>query len=390
MLRKLLPLTLIAACGIAVPAGVADAAAPLRLELPSSVRVTEGKDVKLRVALKRRAQARTVVRWSLAGNSDFVATKGSVTIPQGRRTATLRLRTRQDALQEGNERFTLKVARRSIRVTIADDDRAPVPAAAGSAAQGATVPAPRPAPADPQPPVVTPPPAEALPVVSVPDEKRGEGPGSWAAPSVVLSRPSAKDVTVHYAYEDGTAKAGLDFSATEGIATIEAGRTTAKLPLQVVADQIDEDDGEHFTVRLSAPQNATVADDTGTITIVDDDAKPQLRVNGAATRVENATTMQFSVSLTHPSVHPVTVKLSTGGGTATGGGSCQSPGTDYVQLSALALTLSPGQTSKTVNVTLCEDQVAEPDETVRMFVSELSSAAAIGDPEGTGLIQDDD
>ncbi len=70
-----------------------------------------------------------------------------------------------------------------------------------------------------------------------------------------------------------------------------------------------------------------------------------------------------------------TVTFSTvSGGTATGGGACGS-GADYVTTSQ-TVTFTAGETSKTVNVTLCADAAAESSETVNLELT---------DPAGTAL-----
>jgi hypothetical protein len=207
-LLKLLPLTAAATCALATAAGAADAA-PRPLVVPSAVRVVEGAQVRVAVKLPKTARARTSVRWSIPAGRDVVRTRGVVRIARGRRAGALRLVTRQDALREGDERFTLRVGRRSVRVTIADDDRVPVGSPAGAGAGTPAPPAPQPPqpqpqPPAPQPPVLPvappPPPAPALPVVSVGDLSRGESAADTTQPALALSRPSTEDVVVSWAY----------------------------------------------------------------------------------------------------------------------------------------------------------------------------------------------
>jgi hypothetical protein len=172
-----------------------------------------------------------------------------------------------------------------------------------------------------------------------------------------------------------------------GNATIKAGKTTASLPIQIVSDTIDEDHSETFNVTLSAPQNATIGKGTGVITIVDDDPKPALFVNDGAPRLENTTTMPFTVMLNRPTIHAVTVKVYTANGSAIAGNTC-AIGADFVTTSA-TLTFAPGETSKTVEVPVCEDGMPEGDETLKLKAYDLSEWATMGDAEGIGTIQND-
>ena len=93
--------------------------------------------------------------------------------------------------------------------------------------------------------------------------------------------------------------------------------------------------------------------------------------------------MTFTLTLSAPSASPVTVRWNTVGGTATAG-------RDYVS-GAGTVTFAPGQTRRTIAVTVIADRIAEADETFRVRLSTplnatLSATAAIA----TGTIRDDD
>jgi hypothetical protein len=62
-----------------------------------------------------------------------------------------------------------------------------------------------------------------------------------------------------------------------------------------------------------------------------------------------------------------TVNFATSNGTATGGASC-APGIDYISVNQ-NVTFNPGETLKTVNVTLCSDTLAEATETVNLTLT---------------------
>ena len=99
-----------------------------------------------------------------------------------------------------------------------------------------------------------------------------------------------------------------------------------------------------------------------------------------------STTLDFTVTLSPASAAQATVHFTgTTGGTAT-------PGTDYF-IAAGTQIFAPGETSKTVSMTVNGDTTAESDETVRVALSNPSPsgvAIATGSEFGTGTIVDDD
>jgi endoglucanase len=92
-------------------------------------------------------------------------------------------------------------------------------------------------------------------------------------------------------------------------------------------------------------------------------------------------TAQFVIKLDGPSTAPVTVYYATVGGTATAG-------TDFVGTSG-SVTFAPGETSKTVTVSVISDTKAESKETFTVALSN-ASGASIADGTGIGTIVDDD
>jgi aryl-phospho-beta-D-glucosidase BglC (GH1 family) len=74
--------------------------------------------------------------------------------------------------------------------------------------------------------------------------------------------------TVSYATANGTATAGADYVAASGSLTFAAGEATKTVSIKILADSLTEAD-EAFTLVLSSPTNATIADGVGVGTIVD-------------------------------------------------------------------------------------------------------------------------
>ena len=73
----------------------------------------------------------------------------------------------------------------------------------------------------------------------------------------MLSAPSPRAIRVNYATADGTATAGVDYTATSGTLTFSPGQTIRTLIVPIQDDKTPEED-ETVAVTLSAPLNATI------------------------------------------------------------------------------------------------------------------------------------
>ncbi len=80
---------------------------------------------------------------------------------------------------------------------------------------------------------------------------------------VSLSSPSNVPVIIHYATEDGTAKAGNNYLPTSGTLTFQPGETTKTIIVMVMGATLGGEPIDQFTVRLSEPLNAMFLDDVG-------------------------------------------------------------------------------------------------------------------------------
>jgi hypothetical protein len=89
---------------------------------------------------------------------------------------------------------------------------------------------------------------------------------------ISLSTAAAGAVSVDWATADGTATvAGADYIAASGTVNFTAGQTSQPVMVQVNGDTAIESD-EAFTVNLTNPVGATLADGQGVGTIVNDDS----------------------------------------------------------------------------------------------------------------------
>jgi len=187
--------------------------------------------------------------------------------------------------------------------------------------------------------------------------------------------------SVHYATANATATAGDDYTASSATVTLSNGAChCATVSVPILGDTMTEGT-ETFDVNLSGAANATIADAQGIGTIYDNEGPPSFVVTDVA-GVEATGTLSFSVLLTNANSSPVSVAYATADGTA-------SDGSDYTAVAG-TLTFSPGQTSKTVPVTLANDALAEDDEAFTLNLSNATGGLAIDDGQGIGTIQNDD
>ena len=304
------------------------------------MRLSESSDRLVTVAYE------TVDRTAVAG-SDYTSTSGLVRFEAGETLKVIVVPTIEDATVEETEGFTVQLSDPS-GATVAD----------GTATGAITD--------DDDPP--------GLSVDDAPAVREGE----TAEFVVRLSASSDKLVTVAYETVDGTAVAGSDYTSTSGMLRFEAGETSKTIAVPTIEDPTAEET-EGFTVQLSDPAGATVADGTALGTITDDDDPPGLSIDDAPA-VREGETAEFVVRLGASSGVAATVSYRTFDGTALAG-------FDYVAAEG-TLRFEPGETTHTVAVaTLTDDLVEGPEG----FTVELSdpSGATVADGTATGTITDD-
>ncbi len=115
--------------------------------------------------------------------------------------------------------------------------------------------------------------ANANPTITIDDVSVTEGNKGKrnATFTVSLSHASTKTITVQARTHNGTAKKDEDFSKIDDrTVTIPPLAVSASIVVQINGEKNAEPD-ETFTMNLSKPTNATVADDDGVCTILNDD-----------------------------------------------------------------------------------------------------------------------
>ena len=302
---------------------------------------------------------------------DYAAVASTLTFAPGETSKTITVPILNDTVYEGSETFTINLSAPANATitdgiglgTIKDDGTGPVP------------------------PGVTP--DNDTPAASINDVVVNEAAGT-ATFTVTLTNAAKMPVTIAYASADGTATAGLDYTAVADTLTFAPGQTSQTITVDIRNDIVYEG-SETFTINLSAPANATIADGIGLGTIKDDGTgpvppgvtpdndTPAASINDVVVN-EAAGTATFTVTLTNAAKMPVTVDYASADGTA-------KAGLDYSVVPG-TLTFDPGQTSKTITVSILNDNVYEGAETFTINLSAPTNAT-IADGIGLGTIKDD-
>ncbi|WP_205666092.1 Calx-beta domain-containing protein [Aquabacter cavernae] len=308
----------------------------------------------------------TTLNGTATAGQDYASSVGTLTFAPGETVKTVQVPVVGDTVVELNESFTLNLSS-PVNATVTDGS------AVGTILNDDQDSAPG-----------------TLPAISIADLAVNEGDGEHMHFMfvVTLDKASATPVTVQYATMSGTALSGVDFTAASGTVTFAPGETSKMIHVDILADTVQEAD-ETFTVTLSGPSGATIADGTAIGTILNDDHDtPPVAVPAASIADLSVTEgngdhvhFMFVVTLNAPSTQPVTLRYATSNGTAIAG-------SDYVAGSGL-LTFAPGETSKTIHVDVMGDTLVEANETFTVTLSD-PSGVTIADGVAVGTIVNDD
>ncbi len=317
-------------------------------------RVTEGGTAEFTVTLSSAATGAVTVSYATVdgtatAGADYTTTSGMLTFEvNGDRTQRVEVPTLEDDEAEETETFTVQLSAPS-GATVADGT------GTGTITDN-----------------------DEAPTITIGDARVTEG--GTAEFTVTLSSAATGAVTVSYATVDGTATAGADYTTTSGMLTFEVnGDRTQRVEVPTLEDD-EAEETETFTVQLSAPSGATVADGTGTGTITDNDEAPTITIGDA--RVTEGGTAEFTVTLSSAATGAVTVSYATVDGTATAGA-------DYTTTSGMLTFEVNGDRTQRVEVPTLEDDEAEETETFTVQLS-APSGATVADGTGTGTITDND
>lgn len=175
---------------------------------------------------------------------DYVATSGTLEVEPGQISTAISVQILPNSQIQENRTFLLHlsnpvgatVARGTATGTIVDDD-------------------------------------DSVPGVTVSDPMVQEGDGDTVDLGFRGSLSYATDEAVSFEYVtvDSTAVAGEDYMPVSGTATIEPGHSQVRIDVPVIGNDLPQDD-RMLLLQISDSVNATIDDDTGEGTILDDDA----------------------------------------------------------------------------------------------------------------------
>ncbi|WP_374362297.1 Calx-beta domain-containing protein [Pseudoduganella danionis] len=152
------------------------------------------------------------------------------------------------------------------------------------------------------------------PQITIGDVTVNENAGT-ATVTVSLSRVSTDTVTVDYSTSNGSATAGTDYSAATGSLTFAPGQTSKTFQVSIT-DNALTDGNRNFSVQLSNSALAAITDDTGTITIVDDEGPSQTVTTVQAEDLAHTGATPVDSSVVEGNSLYYTVSLSNAVGTA--------------------------------------------------------------------------
>ncbi|MFN6162793.1 MAG: Calx-beta domain-containing protein [Planctomycetota bacterium] len=286
----------------------------------------------------------------VGASRDYVAWNGDLTFAPGETSKLITIQVIGDTTFESNETFQVKLLA-STNSTIEDDT------GIGSIIND-----------------------DGVPSISIDSASFAEG--TTQSFTVSLSNASSQPITVVYATSDGVAGSN-DYVSESGTLTFAPGVLSQTVPIRTLDDDLNEL-AETFSVNLSQPVNAFIAEGTGVGTIIDDDALPSVSIVGfTANEGQAGTTLfQFDVVLSAVSGRDVLVSYTTSDGTA------KVAENDY-QAAIGTIHFLPGQRTKSIQVAVNGDNLNETDETFGVQLVS-SDGSTLGTAVATGTIINDD
>jgi CSLREA domain-containing protein len=305
-------------------------------------------------------------------NADFVSSSGTLSFAIGETTKTISVAVKGDTIDELNEQFSVKLssatnaklADATGTATIVDDDTTLVLNVSGS---------------------------------SVLEGNKGKTSLNFM---VSLNRASSRTVkvnvkTVAALIDPATVKTDYVEIKPKAL-SFKPGETSKIVAVSVVSDSVFEAN-ERVRLQLSTPMNALIGEANAEGVIINDDgvsAKdndddsieetlPTLSIDDAQIVEGNSgtKTISFTLTLSKQSERAVSVAFATANVTAIAG-------SDYESIAG-NLTFAPGETLKTIAVTIKGDLVRESDEQLKLVLSR-SINAILERSIGTGTIINDD
>ena len=205
--------------------------------------------------------------------------------------------------------------------------------------------------------------------------------GAGAATVTITSQPVSADVTVAFATGDDSAKAGEDYTATSGRATIKAGQGSTTFRVPIADDGTDEDD-ERLGIKLGSAEGAGIGDGDGSITITNDDGRLVSIGDAGVTEADGEqSTARVPVQLSGPTFRTVSVAFVTIDSTA------KAP-RDYLARYG-SVTFQPGQTTQFIDVAIAADDAVEQSEFFGILIGQAQGAKVLRGAAVVAVTDDD-
>ncbi len=223
-----------------------------------------------------------------------------------------------------------------------------------------------------------------LPTLSLSDSAITEADVGTQTTNLTVTLSSAMDrvVSFDYATLPGTASADSDYQSSTGTVTFNPGETSRTLPVVTFGDTLVEGD-EQFSLSLSNPLNANLAQSSVTLTLVDTDKVVISAADAEVLEGDSGTTnLVFTLTLDQAANGPVSLRYDTSDDTT-------QAGVDY-QNTGGTITFSGGQTSASVTVVVNGDTDLEGDEALLLELTSPSANATLGTSVAVGTIRNDD
>jgi uncharacterized delta-60 repeat protein len=203
--------------------------------------------------------------------------------------------------------------------------------------------------------------------------------------SVVRTGATNGTATVNYTTTNGTALAGLDYSARSGVLTFAPGETIQTFSVPIADDTVIEPSETFGVVLSNLSGSVALSLPAATVTIVDNDFRTGDLTFSALlyTVAESGGSVIVTVLRTNGFTGIVTVDYATVAGSA-------QAGNDYIA-QAGTLTFDEGTTSQTITIPILDDSLVESDESFLVQLSRPGGGTIISGPtNATVMIIDEE
>ncbi|MCG8626237.1 MAG: hypothetical protein MJE68_30095, partial [Proteobacteria bacterium] len=267
---------------------------------------------------------------------DYMAKGGTLVIPAGETEGEVAVVVLADGVYEGEEGFALRMSQ-AANATIASDD--------GEARVSIRS-------------------LDPLPSISVTAASPEVDAGSEAVFTISITGMAEGNIKVDYFTAGGNATADGDYIATRGTLDFGGGESRTIRVATVLEDYAEGD--EDFYLRLTNPVNASLTTNQTRIVIRGQKGTPFITAQNAV-GVEGEI-LSFPVALSHASPYGVSVAYTMQSGTANT--------SDFSSANG-SLVFQPGQTDKTIDVSLLADIMDEDNETFNLTLLSPQNATLI-------------